>query len=83
MFQEELWREGDDIEELEEIKHYVEVVEENKLKELADDEEIIEKLKDKHELEHKHASNLMHKIRMIRKYVRTKSMEDNCIMVQI
>ncbi len=72
---EELGLEEKDIEELEEIKRYVEVVEENKLKELADDEEIIEKMKQKHGLEHEHAHNLMHKIRMIRRYIRAKSAE--------
>ena len=72
---EELGLEGKDIEELEEIKRYVEIVESNKLTELQDDEETIEKLKAKHELGHDHAKNLMHKIRMIRKYVRAKSAE--------
>jgi len=72
---EELGLEGKDIEELEKIKKYVEIVESNKLKELQDDEKTIEKLKEKHELGHEHAKNLMHKIRMIRKYVRAKSVE--------
>lgn len=72
---EELGLEESDLKELEEIKHYVEVVEMNKLKELVDDEKIIDKLKEKHELGNEHASNLMHKIKLIRKYVRAKSAE--------
>jgi len=72
---EELGLEEKDLEELEEIKRYVEIVESNKLKELADEEETIERLKEKHELSHEHAENLMHKIRMIKKYVRLKSAE--------
>lgn len=72
---EELGLEQADLEELEEIKRYVEIVESNKLKDLADDEEVIEKLKEKHELNHDDAKNLMHKIRMIKKYVRVKSAE--------
>lgn len=73
--QEELGLEMKDLEELEEIKRYVEIVENNKLKEIEDDAKTIEKLKDKHELKHEHAHNLMHKIRMIKKYVRTKAVE--------
>ena len=70
---EELGLEEKDLEELEEIKRYVEVVESNKLKELQDDEQTIEKLKGKHELSPEDANNLMHKIKMIKKYVRAKT----------
>ena len=72
---EELGLEESDLEELEEIKRYVELVEENKLKELVDEESTIDKLKEKHDLSDSDAKNLMHKIRMIKKYVRAKSAE--------
>ena len=70
---EELGLEESDLEELEEIKKYVESVEENK--EMAEDEETIERLKEKHELSHDDAQNLMHKIRMIKKFMHSKTVE--------
>ncbi len=61
---------------LEEIKHYVEIVESNKLKDIKSDRNLINKLMDKHKINEHQARALTHHVNIIRHYVARKTRGD-------